>query len=372
MELDFDKEIDILLRKSARDAPGVPAGEHLDADQISAFAENTVPDTARAAYVNHFGSCSRCRELLAISINIYEEAETEPASSIAVAATPSVPWYRSMFSLQPLAYTMGGLVLLLSGFIGYSLLQRGDIEPQNGQISQVYENEPTASGPNAGNEFETHISNSAGSNPVAVTNTNLSTATTANTAANFSIANTARNATRDSDASELAAKPDIAPPVVAAAPPPPPSAATADATVAEADRLKKPEAFAKEGVKLQNAERQNRVDESKQLKDDAAPGRAAAAPNAKSSALRRLESGTGTRSLDGMDTAQAPTRTVGGKTFQQRQGVWYDSSYRGQGTTSVRRGTSEYIRLDGGLRSVADRVSGTVVIVWGGKAYRIH
>ena len=64
-------------------------------------------------------------------------------------------------------------------------------------------------------------------------------------------------------------------------------------------------------------------------------------------------------------------RTVSGKTFEQRDAVWYDSAYKGQVTTNVRRGTESYRKLDSGLRSITDKLSGTVVLVWKEKAYRI-
>jgi hypothetical protein len=65
-------------------------------------------------------------------------------------------------------------------------------------------------------------------------------------------------------------------------------------------------------------------------------------------------------------------RQAGGKTFDFRQGAWYDSEYRGQATTNVRRGTAEYRNLNSGVRSIAENVPGTVVIVTGNKAYRIQ
>jgi hypothetical protein len=39
--------------------------------------------------------------------------------------------------------------------------------------------------------------------------------------------------------------------------------------------------------------------------------------------------------------------------------------------TLVRRGSHEFKKLDSGLRSIANELYGTVVIVWKGKAYRI-
>ena len=66
------------------------------------------------------------------------------------------------------------------------------------------------------------------------------------------------------------------------------------------------------------------------------------------------------------------TRRVGGKTFANRNGAWYDTAYSGQPPTMVRRGSDTFKKLDGGLKSIANELYGTVVVVWKGKAYRIN
>jgi hypothetical protein len=68
----------------------------------------------------------------------------------------------------------------------------------------------------------------------------------------------------------------------------------------------------------------------------------------------------------------AVTRIAGGKTFNNRDGAWYDTAYRGQATTNVRRGSDEFKKLDSGLRSIANTLNGVVVALWKGKAYRIQ
>jgi hypothetical protein len=65
------------------------------------------------------------------------------------------------------------------------------------------------------------------------------------------------------------------------------------------------------------------------------------------------------------------TRKVGGKTFRNSGGAWYDSAYHGQSTTNVHRNTDDYKKLDSGLRSIANELGGVVVVVWKDKAYRI-
>ena len=70
---------------------------------------------------------------------------------------------------------------------------------------------------------------------------------------------------------------------------------------------------------------------------------------------------------------EAPvTRRVGGKTFRNTDGAWYDSAYRGQPTTNVARGTEDFKKLDSGVRSIANELSGVVIVVWKDKAFRIQ
>ena len=68
MEFEFDKEIDVLLRQTARSetvfANTDANSNHLDADEISAFAENALPEKARQNYVLHLADCNRCRKNL--------------------------------------------------------------------------------------------------------------------------------------------------------------------------------------------------------------------------------------------------------------------------------------------------------------------
>ncbi|MCU1287772.1 MAG: hypothetical protein JWN60_1, partial [Acidobacteria bacterium] len=71
-------------------------------------------------------------------------------------------------------------------------------------------------------------------------------------------------------------------------------------------------------------------------------------------------------------SANESSRQTGGKTFSRRENAWYDSAYKGQSTTNVSRGSGDYKKLDSGLRSIADSLGGTVVVVWKGRAYRIQ
>jgi hypothetical protein len=62
---------------------------------------------------------------------------------------------------------------------------------------------------------------------------------------------------------------------------------------------------------------------------------------------------------------------LNGKTFNRIRGVWYDSAYKQQSTTNVKRNTEAFNKLDSGVKTIANKLSGTVVVVWKTKAYRI-
>ena len=74
------------------------------------------------------------------------------------------------------------------------------------------------------------------------------------------------------------------------------------------------------------------------------------------------------------------SRQISGKTFNRIGGVWVDSAYnRSNGgnmalpqTKTIRRGSSEYQKLDKQVRIIAESLDGAVIIVWRGGAYRIQ
>ena len=77
-----DAQIDVLLRRYAGQSPTNSATEHLDADELNAFAEGSLPAGARARYVSHLLDCDNCRQIvsqLAISSGAVVAAEAIPA-----------------------------------------------------------------------------------------------------------------------------------------------------------------------------------------------------------------------------------------------------------------------------------------------------
>jgi hypothetical protein len=100
MKEGFDKEIDSLLRRlpgmsaSARPhgngATVTGAAAHLDADELSAFAEGSLPAASRVVAAAHLADCDECRGLV---VNLTRaagvESEIEKRAAVPVPATTS-------------------------------------------------------------------------------------------------------------------------------------------------------------------------------------------------------------------------------------------------------------------------------------------
>jgi hypothetical protein len=382
MEVGFDKEIDALMRSSGGGRTitiSEFAAPHLDADTLTAFAENALPDAARRGYMTHLADCDGCRKTFAELISM--NAEAEPVSAVsaipALIAETSVPWYKSLFAVQNLAYGMGALVIAFAGFIGYTVLQNtGMSGDSSATVSQVSDQRP-ASGPmvsDSENFAANTTANAANSSAPANTNGAVSANKLAQPAdlANGGAANTIVG----EDVAISSEKPalvldgvDAAKPAAAA---PPPPAAAAPVTrpepkelMSEADKSKDDSRPA--DMKVMRQEEQM-PSAGNMPNTQAGPSRNVQRDN-RSSDERELAK---KRSIPGFGRTASPSKTVSGKNFSKRDNVWYDSSYSGQATTNVRRGTEDYRKLDRGLRTIAESLDGVVVVVWKSKAYRIQ
>ena len=156
---------------------------------------------------------------------------------------------------------------------------------------------------------------------------------------------------------------------LAAAPKPMPS--PADAAKSEVDRDRKadsgPDMLASKKKEAEDG-RRAATGEEKMRQEREAPMSAAKSGPSRSGPLNTQNQVLNNGNLGDMPV----TRSAGGKSFNNRQGAWYDTAYHGQTTTNISRGSEEYKKLDGGLRSIAQNLGGVVVVVWKGKAYRIQ
>ncbi len=371
MEIGFDKEIDAILRKARAGEVVTSFDSHLDADEISAFAENALPETVRKNYTAHFADCTRCRKILSNVILLNSEAAVETASSAVSAeiVETKTPWYRKFFVFPQLAYAMGAMVLLFSGFFGYLILQ--NLTGSNSsEVSYSTENRPaqmskSAQTANANTSVVSASNTASNSTTTTTTNSTVTTTTTANSASTSATnaANSAMPTERKADAAELNA-PVINQPMAT------PQASTQDDSKNEADKdlAKTPP---KSEVNKPNAAGATRDETKPRDKEDSSMlgGRI----TTDSVSEQKLKTQRSVPESPKKKVSEAgTTRNVGGKTFNNVGGIWFDSTLGKQKQKTVTRGTKDYQKLDSGLRSIADQFSGTVVILWNGKAYRIQ
>lgn len=369
MELEFDKEIDALLRKGQLDSTAVASGVHLDAADVSAFAENVLPERAKQLYTAHLAECGRCRKILSQTIALNVEAEPVTASSDVVmpVTEDALPWYRRLVRVPTLAYAMGAFVLLFSGFLGYTVFQSMTGSTAMTDVSQVSDSQSApANGPNAGDEQYSAMANTAAAN-------SNSASAVPGTVSNA--ANAAGNAVNSAGTGTLA-------PVTAPAAEPKPAEILTDGVAAAKDQpaagapppaaMNEAERDRDEPRKAKEENKNDAMDAAKQPSDDMKVMRERPRGPAKKRAYDPRGDSRTQQTSPMLGGRAASARQVSGRSFERKDGVWYDTAYRGQATINIRRGTENYRNLDSGLRTIAESLDGIVVTVWKSKAYRIQ
>lgn len=378
MELEFDKEIDTLLRKArSGTSAAVPKSGHLDPDAIAAFAEGAIPAAIRQTYTAHLADCDSCRKALSQVALLNEPVALKAVAAAAaapMAAAPApkagepwppnaVPWYRPLFRSPGLAAAFGVLVLAFGGVLVYFVTQP---RSANDSVAMQADGRANASIPYAGID-----PNTAANSAAAVTNS------AAPAAGSNAVANTARSETapantassRNSPTGTAAGEGGTATgsSSVAAAPPPATAAppAAAESVTVTADKPK-------DEPKSEDRRDEKETARNRALSDDALARGADSSAKKVAGPTRGAGPVQNQMQMNTMSTEMAVTRKVGGKTFHNANGAWYDNAYHGQSTTNIRRGTDEFKKLDGGLRSIANELGGVVVVVWKEKAYRIQ
>ena len=109
-----DTQMDVLMRRYAKGAKQASVStEHLDADELNAFAEGALPAATRSRYVSHLADCDDCRTV------VCQLAMAAGAATVAqVPASESLqkrPWWQSfgaLLSAPALRYAASAMVLL--------------------------------------------------------------------------------------------------------------------------------------------------------------------------------------------------------------------------------------------------------------------
>ena len=373
MELEFDKEIDAILRKARESEFAFLADNpqsairnsqlHLDADEISAFAENNLPETAKQFYMAHLADCEACQKKLSslILLNAESEIGNVHAEEL-VPISSAIPWYRKLFVFPNLAYTMGALVLVFSGIIGFTLLQNLNTS-KNSEVSQSSERP---------NDTKEKASEGVAILPETNSANAANVASNTNKAAVFS-SNQTTNTISNPVASNIKPNAPTKPIVAPNATPQVETPREDDLAFAKNQREKSPNSSIAGSVSENKEEVKKEAERSAENADAVKSAPIPPKPAQPSILDNKMKSDAPSTTARKKSLESKPeTTVVSGKIFKRQNNGWYDTDYNGQSTTNITRGTSEYKKLDKDLRLIVENLGGTVVVVWKTKAFRIQ
>jgi hypothetical protein len=354
MKQETNNEMDLLLRRLGRQQDAGTSGEHLDADELSSYAENVLPVAARARYSEHLAECARCRDIVV--------QLSSAAGVVAVAETSSAPepsglrkFLAGLFSPMVMRYAAPALGLIIVAAIGVVVLRRqnrpadsvAQLEETSRPIFSITQPQPTASAETDNNvvnkvespavtgpqQRETSKETAAQPAPVPNAPPTVSSVTAEN-----------RQPTNEKKAADEEVAKEPAPPPKAA----PPAATPADEPRAKVDDV------------AQKRETENRMQKYEEKSADklarggsedrkSAEVAAARAPaRNKAGSLRVVEPAAGAGTAGRRDAEQqkdkddADVRSVAGRRFRKERGIWIDTAYdSSQSTTNVTRGSEQ-------------------------------
>ena len=389
MKQEINNEIDLLLRRLSRrqevpvsDADSRIDSDHLDADELSAFAENVVPAAARARYTEHLADCSKCREIVA---QLSASVPVVAAKETVTAAAPSGlrKFLASFFSPMVLRYAVPALGLFVVAAIGVVIFQSMRSPTNVAQMSRQAQSPP--SNPSAqeppSSGFYSADAPAKSSSPAAP---RPSGAKTASDASHDPPPPSGKTSTGDTaspkrntpvDRTEQQAVANEAP-----APPPQPTA-TPSTTINEmrvdVEGRKTDQSGA---ARSRDLAKQKTVSEFEQKKaeDLQAARERAARPAARAASPQGAGAATvgAADSKAEKDSDDGEIKSVAGRRFRKQNGIWVDTAYlSGSSIVNLARGSEQYRALvadEPAIKTIADQLGGTIVVVWKGRTYRIR
>ena len=367
-------EMDLLLRRlGRRDAAAVPEADHLDADELSAYAENALPVAARARYTSHLAECSRCRELV---VQLSSAAGVVVATDTAKVAKPAAwrTFLAGLFTPMVLRYAAPALGLIVVAAIGFVVLRREQQEDK--LVTQVTNNEQRPAAAPSSEPDKAYESHSASTNSA-----------------------TSPESLNDKQApakqSPVAAPPPNAPPTVSSVEADVPKDTKAQAKPEQQTTAANEAPPPKVEPTPTPGERQKSADAEASKKEVREMPAAAPAPVAQRglAASERKDGKTANFSREPTDEVRgtgnvassaklkrdelnANTRSVAGRRFQKKGGVWIDTAYdSSKDVMTVTRGSEGYRTLvadEPAIKTIADELGGEIIVVWKNRTYRIR
>jgi hypothetical protein len=389
MKQETNNEMDLLLRRLARrqDVFAPHAEDHLDADELNAYAENVLPAKTRARHTEHLAECTRCRELV---VQLSASAGVVIADQAGKVSEPS-GWKKflaTLFSPMVFKYAAPALGLIIVAAIGVIVLRRDQSANLVSQVQPQRSNPAGVSTQEAETKQQPHVGLSGDVKPAESTITKETQKKDLVTPSPTP-APQGNPAPAEQAATKAAAPKPESQPVVAAAEPPAPSPTKLDA--ADETRARNDDAGRKQEaeVKVAQAEvsKKNYQIDGEGKRGEASPPATARARAAKSKpvfgdlASAQGAAGPGAARREGADRddkekdSSAETRYVAGRRFRKLGGVWTDTAYDSStAITTYNRGSESYRSLiadEPAIKTIADQLDGEIIVVWKGHTYRI-
>ena len=405
-----DSEMNVLLRRYASAATDGKNREHLDPDELNAFAEGTLPPAARSRYMSHLADCDDCRR--AVTELAGASGRLEPVAVPAQSAVES--WWQKIgaaFAPSRLRYAAFAAILVAVAGIGYTVWRQSHEAPAVRTASDEQPSEKAKSPSTLQAESPTESGGVRQPSPAVAKTIPIPQPTLApfvdqkqpeSAAANPPPPpkpgdNLVRNETAPSspatgDANVRSAN--------AAAPSYAPAPSTETVRVDERAREQQKFGVVNGPQRGESVEKNNSIDdrsrtidfakasdeerarsgrdqpaEKEESKDEAGVARKRSAERAtglltRPGAAKRQEE---PKSDKAGPPVEADIHSVGGRKFKRQGNEWVDVKLKSSmSIRTVSRESEDFEKLDPGLRSIAQQLGGPIVVVWKGKAYRIQ
>lgn len=381
MKQETNNEIDLLLRRLSRrqDVPVSDAdSDHLDADELNAYAENALPAAARARYTEHLADCSKCREVvvqLSGSVPVVVAKETVPA----IAPSGLQKFLASLFSPMVLRYAVPALGLIVVAAIGFSVWRSRQAPVDMAQSARPLDNpESQANKPqeSPASGIFTYDAPSKSVSPQDSRASDTEKPTVAQEPPPPSAPSSGDVSSPKTDApAKKAAEPAAANAAPAREEPAPTHSATVDEMRVDIQGRRNEQTGPSQGrdlAKQKAGEGGTQEQEKFQSTRERAPGTgsAAARPQAGRSATLGMADKAEKDSDDGL------IRTVASRRFRKQSGFWVDTAYSsGNKIFDIARGSEQYRSLvadEPEIKKFADELGGPFIVVWKGRTYRIR
>ena len=413
-----DEQIELLIRRfGARPVGPNGGGSHLDPDEMNAFAEGALPQAARANYVSHLAECDECRRQVA-DLSIASGAVNRAEQTV-IGKPERVGFWASLaglFAVPVLRYAAFAVVLVAVGGIAFLALRQRTGSP----ASLVARNEGDQSQPQSAvkpaTDTNNGLTNSNGSRSDTQSSLPAPAATqppasqlpggAAGRQEELRPADTTTAPTVPAEpmkAPEIAEKKADQPIIASKAPypfsPAPPGEGQGTRVQSQTGGLanvsggpKQQQQQITQSDKPIQTERERDATKDARL-DDANRKADSTALAVRRSNDEKLKGGPSrnmdnlainNRSSNEVVRAEAPktedrdsgeaaqTRSAGGHKFRKQGNAWVDQKFKSSlSLKNVARASDEFASLDSGLRSIAQQISGEVIVVWKGKAYLI-